>query len=307
MENRDRSADAPDAFLASEFAPRPSADALFQVVPVPFEASVSYGGGTAGGPAAIIAASNQLEVWDGFSCPGEEGIATWPAVDCAGDAATVLDRVTSAVRAARAVHPEAVPVILGGEHTITAPAVRAVAEMETGPLGFVQIDAHADLRHSYEGSTLSHACVARRVHEDLALPVFQVGVRAISPEEVLYREDARTGSVPLGWVDGREVATRVRGGLVAADIPAWLPSRVYLTVDVDGLDPSIMGATGTPVAGGLQWYTLLEFLEQLAASRTIVAFDLVELAPVASQHAYTFTAADLVYRIMGMIQRSRLA
>jgi agmatinase len=310
----------PCSFLAEEYHNTPAEKALFQVIPVPYEATVSYGGGTGAGPAAILEASNQLETFDGHSCPGDAGIHTWPAPDCSGDAGAVLSRVTAAVETALGAHLAGpVPVILGGEHSITAAALEGVlrhrqnrgagAEPSAGRprLGMIQIDAHADLRREYQGSRLSHACVARRVHEDLGVPVIQLGVRALSLEEVRYREGARerVGTDPscpsLVWYDAAEL---VPGAVSQFRIPDDFPREIYLTIDVDGLDPSVCPATGTPVPGGLGWYQTLDLLRWIVSSRRIVAFDVVELAPVDSMHGADYTVAELTYRLMGMIQRS---
>ncbi len=299
-------------FLESEFAPRPADDARFHVISAPFEASVSYGGGTAGGPAAIIQASNQLEVFDGLSCPGEEGIHTWPPLDCRGPAREVLPRITNAVRRAvlEGAGGSGVPVVLGGEHSITASAVAGIlealnagehgAEHTGAPIGVVQIDAHADLRDEYEGSRESHACVARRIHGDMGIPLIQIGVRALSPEEVIYRAAPPNG-VPLVVYDAASI---VPGGTTSIEIPHDFPRRIYISVDVDGLDPSIIPATGTPVPGGLGWYQILGILTSIAGARRVVGMDVVELAPIAGQHAWSYAAAELVHRMMGIVARA---
>ena len=140
-------------FLASEYEPAQPEQAAFHIIPVPLEQSVSYGGGTAHGPAAILSASQQLEAWDGISAPGEAGLYTAPAVDCDAPIETVLDRIEAAT--AHALRCKALPVILGGEHTVSLGALRALAAeaAHTGePFGVVQFDAHADLRSQYEGS-----------------------------------------------------------------------------------------------------------------------------------------------------------
>ena len=282
------------AFLASEFDPQPQDKALFHIIPVPYEASVSYGGGTARGPRAILEASQQLEAWDGISSPGELGFYTAPPVDCAGDAVTVLGRIEEAV--ARALGYGAVPVLLGGEHTVTLGALRALAR--TGePFGVVQFDAHADLRDEYEGSIYSHASVMCRAVKDLGLPLAQFGCRDFCRAEVENR--ARCGVI--SW----DAAQLVREGLPALPLPEDFPRRIYVTFDVDGLDASIMPATGTPSPGGLGWYDALTLLERCIAGRTVVGCDVVELAPIAGLHFADFTAARLTHAIMGMTQRAR--
>lgn len=156
-------------FLASEYEPARPEQAAFHIIPVPLEQSVSYGGGTAHGPAAILSASQQLEAWDGISAPGEAGLYTAPAVDCDAPIETVLDRIEAVT--AHALRCKALPVILGGEHTVSLGALRALAAeaARTGePFGVVQFDAHADLRSQYEGSIYSHASVMHRPWPTLA-------------------------------------------------------------------------------------------------------------------------------------------
>jgi agmatinase len=295
-------------FLGSEFGQVPAGGALFHVIPVPYEATVSYGEGTASGPGAILRAADQLEVYDGLSCPGEEGIHTVPAVDTIGDPEEVFRRITEAVYRAVTTAPQAagIPVVLGGEHSITAPAISGVLEARDaslGRVGVVQIDAHADLRDSYEGQTTSHACVARRIHQDLELPIVQIGTRALSPEEVLYRSSyARDAVRPIVSFDAVEI---VPDGVRSIELPPTFPTDVYLTVDIDGLDPSICPATGTPVPGGLGWYQTLAIITAIAGRRRIVGFDVVELAPIPGTHAWEYSAAELVHRVMGIISRAR--
>lgn len=280
-------------FLESE-QDGPHAHPLFQVIPVPLEETVSYGGGTANGPAAILAASQQLEAWDGFSEPLAAGIATVPAIDCRGDIHTVYGRIEAAVR--RAVAEKSIPVVLGGEHSVSLAPLRVLAKAAPGPVGIVQVDAHADLRDSFEGSPYSHACVMRRAVEECGCALLQFGVRAISREEVEYR---REKTIP--HLDGRALYGMK---LDAFALPASFPENLYLTIDVDGLDPSVIGATGTPVPGGPGWHQTLTFLERAVAGRRVLGFDVVELAPRPGDHGSDFAAAQLVYAVMGIITRN---
>ena len=166
-------------FLASELEmapPNTRETAFFHVIPAPLEATVSYGGGTGRGPAAILAASQQLEVWDGESVPARRGIYTHPAVDCSGEAAKPhipppsLERIRDVVADVAACG--GFPVLLGGEHTVTYAALAALVA-RFGRFGVIQFDAHADLRDTYEGTPWSHACVMRRAVADLGLPLIQ--------------------------------------------------------------------------------------------------------------------------------------
>jgi agmatinase len=170
-------------------------------------------------------------------------------------------------------------------------------------LGIIQFDAHADLRESYDDDPNSHASVARRLHEDIGTPLVQIGVRAVSPEEVLYRATA-SASKTL-WV--HDAAEIVPAGITEISIPDEFPPDIYITIDVDGLDPSVIPATGTPVPGGIPWYQFLSLLESVVRQRRVVGFDVVELAPKEGLHASDYGAAEIVYRTMGIITRAGAA
>lgn len=280
-------------FLASEIANYDPQDAFFHVIPAGFEATVSYVGGTAKGPAAILEASNQLELWDGESVPAESGIYTTEAVDCSGSAEEVLEAIQKKVEASLSM--DAIPVLLGGEHTVTLGALRALHK-KGERFGVVQFDAHADLRDMYEGSPLSHACVMRRAL-DLDIPIFQIGVRAMCQEEAHLRRHRR-----IPHLDARALAFDEIPPML---LPPEFPENVYITFDVDGLDPSVIRATGTPVPGGLGWHQALALVERVVAGRRVVGLDVVELAPQPGDHASDFAAAQLAYCLMGAALRSR--
>lgn len=280
------------SFLGSETGITKPEDSRFHVIPVPCEKTVSYGGGTANGPRAILSASWQLELFDGESVPAVAGIFTRRPVPCTGRYERILDRIESAADDVLSLGK--IPVVLGGEHTVTLGAVRAMKKRGMD-IGVIQFDAHADLRPSFEGSAFSHACVMRRIVE-LGIPVIQIGVRSLSPAETEFRRE-----MSIIHYDASYVAHH---GLPADFIPESFPANVYVTIDIDCLDPSIVPATGTPEPGGLGWYDLMDALRTIAAQRSISAFDLVELAPVPGLHASDFTAARLVYNMMGIINRS---
>lgn len=285
-------------FLASELPNLAPEKCLFHVIPVPHEATVSYGGGTKEGPAAIIEASNQLEVWTGEASPGASGIYTWPAVDCSGKDSEVMDAITAAtLKALKAGGPSGViPVLLGGEHSITYGALRAMQEYY-GHFGVIQFDAHADLRDSYGGSKFSHACVMRRASQDLGLPLFQLGVRSLSPEEVAYRKEKNLAGLDareFAWLGGGQWLASLTGSLLPTDFP----KRVYLTFDVDALDPGIMPATGTPEPGGFTWWDALALVRHTLKNRECIGLDVNETAPIPGFSAPTFTAARLTYELM---------
>jgi agmatinase len=281
-------------FLGSEIANAPPDRAAFHVIPVPFERSTSYGSGTAAGPDAILEASSQLETWDGESNPSLLGIHTQPTVHIGDDVDAVMTAIAAAT--ARAVAAGALPVAIGGEHTVTCGVVRGLLQSGIGPFGVVQIDAHADLRDRYEGNPYSHASVMRRVVE-AGIPLVQLGVRACCEEELQARREF--GVLAL---DAREL---VVGNRMAVELPADFPEQVFFTVDVDGLDPSVFPSTGTPVPGGLGWYQTLALFESVARQRRIIGFDVMEFAPIPGFHAYQFAAAQLIYKFMGICQRTQ--
>jgi agmatinase len=280
-----------NAFLASEFRPAAAAGAAFHVIPAPMELSVSYGGGARLGPQAILDASQQLEICDGEGHASAANIHTQKPV---APRSKTPEAWIGAVeeRVARALACRAVPVVLGGEHTVTLGAARAF-HAAGAKIGFIQFDAHADLRDAYEGTPLSHACVMRRVHE-LGFPCLQIATRAVSQEERDYRA---LNPKTITAYDAREIAD---GQMSRRFIPRGFPKQVYVTFDVDGFDPTVMPATGTPVPGGLFWYDALRMLRKIAATRRIVGFDVVELAPIKSLHHADFAAALLTQTLMGL-------
>ena len=273
-------------FLESEIPDLPAEQCLFHVIPAPYEKTVSYGEGTAQGPEAILEASFQLEAYDGVSCPCTHGIFTHP------EAAT-LEEISEAVSAVLKLG--GIPVVLGGEHTVTYGALQAFKQAGT-EFGVVQFDAHADLRDTYNGDPLSHACVMRRAVE-MDIPLFQIGVRALSLHEVQLREERN-----IPHLDGYDIGLN---GIPAHLLPDGFPEKVYVTFDLDALDPSIMPSTGTPEPGGLDWFHTFKSMEQIAADKTVIGYDVVELAPIEKLHAPDFLAARLVYNFMGVIARSR--
>lgn len=275
------------------------------ILPLPLEESVSYGGGTAAGPAAIINASRQVELYDpelDAEPAMSYGIHTLPAPRVFGGTKAkgtkaILDGI--AAEAGKHLAAGKFVVGLGGEHTVSLGLARAVAA--GGPFAVVHIDAHADLRDSYEGNPLSHACVLRRIAE---LPecegILQLGIRSTSPDqmEFLRAHAPGRGRAPVvqAWFARdmrrgaewrREFRRAVRG------------KRVFFTFDVDGLDPAIVPATGTPEPDGLDWRRLMRIAEITAANAaSVAAMDCVELAPIPGLHHAEFTVAKALY---GMI------
>jgi agmatinase len=188
-----------------------------------------------------------------------------------------------------------IPVVLGGEHTVTWGVIKGYLDAGVKDFGVVQIDAHADLRDAYEGDKYSHASVMRRVVE-AGIPLVQLGIRAFCEEE----RDARKQHKVRAF----DAADLVPNGISKIRLPKSFPKGVFFTVDVDGIDPSVLPATGTPVPGGLSWYQTLGLFESVARQRRIIGFDVMEFAPIAGFHAYDFAAALLTYKLMGIVQRA---
>ncbi|TYK65475.1 agmatinase [Colwellia echini] len=280
-------------FLGSEIEQGDPAQSMFHVIPVPYEASVSYGGGTNLGPSAILKASWQLEQWDGKSKPCEQGIYTHPVVDCTVASDLVIENIAAATKIAGDFGK--IPVVLGGEHTVTYGVIKGLLESGMTDIGVVQIDAHADLRDAYEGDKLSHASVMKRI-VDLDIPLFQLGIRAFCEEEVETRKANN-----VHYIDADDL---VPNNINEITLPENFPKNVFFTLDIDGMDPSVFPSTGTPVPGGLGWYQTLNLFESVAKQRKIIGFDIMEFAPINGFHAYDFAASFLTYKMMGIVERN---
>ena len=271
-------------------------DAAIAVLPIPYEATTSYMAGTRDGPREIINASRHLETYDEEieADVSRLGIHTLPEIETL--TTSPADMVERIHQSARSVLDDGkFLVALGGEHTITPPLVKAVVEKNT-KLSVLQIDAHSDLRDTYQGSKYSHACAMRRVLE-MASGV-QVGVRSISGEEI-----EALPSLPTKVFFAHQTQ---RTAHWQKEVVEALGDPVYVTIDLDGLDPSIMPAVGTPEPGGLGWYETCELLKRAAENRKIVGFDVTELAPLPGQGAPNFLAAKLVYKFLGYIFKDKL-
>jgi agmatinase len=258
------------------------------VLPVPFERTTSYVTGTRNGPREILLASGQVELWDEEtqSEPYGRGIFTLPEIELPfNDIRVALDEIKRVV--AGIMEHEKFLVVLGGEHSISVPVVEALAERTPG-LSVLQIDAHADLRDSYQGSRYSHACAMRRI-VDFA-PCTQVAIRSLCKEE--------SQAIP-------GLRTRVFFDHNMRQDPAWidkvvasLSDHVYLTIDCDGLDPAIMPAVGTPEPGGLSWHETVALLRAVMNKRHVVGCDVVELCPIPGMVGPNFLCAKLIYKIL---------
>jgi agmatinase len=265
------------------------------VLPVPFERTTSYGKGTFAGPAAIVRASQSMELYDEElgGEPASQGIETLPPfLPEAHDMAEALAELQAECRAQ--MERGKFLVTLGGEHSLSQAPVRAAGEV-FGGIGVVQFDAHADLREEFEGTPYSHASVMKRI-VDAGFPTLAVGIRSLSsPEAALIRDKG----LPVIWGHELERAEESFPRLLAE-----LPEKVYLTFDIDYFDPALVPATGTPEPGGGHWYPTLRLLRTLFQRKRVVALDLVELAPIGNQPASDFLAAKLVYKCLGYLQEA---
>lgn len=264
------------------------------ILPVPYDFSTSYQAGTRLGPQAIIAASRNMEVWDDeLGATYRAGICTLPELE-----PTALgpgEQVKRVEQAFDGLYDAGkLPVMLGGEHSITAGAVRAAAK-RFGKLSVLQIDAHADMRDEYLDTPDSHACVMRRIRE--ICPAASVGIRSLSEEEAAH---LRAHPEPI-WSTRQY---RALGGNLAPVLDA-LSDEVFITFDLDGLDPAYLPGTGTPEPGGLDWFEVSDLVAAVAANHRIVGFDVVELAPVAGSVVSDFLAARITYRMIGHMLHSQ--
>ncbi len=264
---------------------------------IPYEATTSYGAGTREGPAAILTASRQVELYDrefGNEPAMEYGVHTTLPLNLVHTSPeAMIQAVEDAVAGLLSGNPRPeVLGVLGGEHSISGGVVRGLVRAEGAKdLVCVHVDAHADLREEYEGSTFSHACAAKRIQE--LCPVFQIGIRNFSSEEADFMRRSRHIKTVFS-----EEATTPRGEFLK-DLARFVKNkRVFFTIDLDGLDPSIMPAVGTPEPGGICWERMLEIARTVCAHAVHVpVFDVVELAPIPGYRAPDFLAAKLVYKL----------
>lgn len=284
----------PESFLAIPPEETPFDRCPVVVLPVPYESTVSYMGGTKFGPRGLIHASRFLELYDhelDFE-PYQIGIHTLPELllpDSGPEPAlsTLQRAVSELIDAGKFV------IMIGGEHSVSGPAILAHADRHTDSrLSVLQLDAHCDLREEYEGTPYSHACVMHRVHRLVNL--VSVGVRSLTTEERRLIEEC-----DITVIFGHELR---RDGWIERVIES-LGETVYITLDVDFFDPSLVPATGTPEPGGGDWYSTIDLLQRVFQERNVVGCDVVELAPIPGLVAPDFLAAKLVYKLVALYAR----
>lgn len=267
------------------------------ILPIPYEATTTYRKGCEHGPDALLEASVQLEYYDDEldreSCWDARIYTHSPIADTRNSqpvsSETMLDVTRETV--SRLIQDDKFAIALGGEHSITTGIVDAYRLASTEPFTVIQIDAHGDMRHEYEGSIHNHACVMRRIL-DMGLPTLPIGIRSVCKEEVnLIKEK----SIPVIWA--REIAKEP--DWIDRAIASISTQRVFITIDVDGIDPTLVPGVGTPEPGGLNWYALTAFLRRVFETHQVIGCDVMELAPIADSVVSQFTAAKLVYKLIG--------
>lgn len=276
----------------------PDTACRYAILPLAYDGTASYGKGTVRGPEAIIQASCQVEFFDEELrfVPSRAGIATLKGPKLAGLSPEAM--VKAAEGAGRAAVMEGRHLIgLGGEHSVTLGLIRAL-KAAVGSFDILQIDAHSDLRGSYEGSPYSHASIMARALDE-GCRIVQVGIRACGEEE---QEALARPEVTTFWM--HEIRTRPLQEWIA-EVVASLGLKVFVTFDLDAFDPAMMPSTGTPEPGGLDWGAATALLKAVAKSREVIGSDFVELAPVEGAHAPDFLAARLVYRWIGYLEAAR--
>jgi agmatinase len=258
------------------------------ILPVAYDGTSTWKKGADRGPAAILEASTQVELYDVETAtePYRHGIATLEEVRFDGPPEALADIVEQQVAAI--LDRAQLPVILGGEHSVSIGAIRAAAAA-FADLSVLQIDAHADTRESYDGSSHNHACVMARARE--VCPIVQVGIRSLDAAELEQLDTER-----VVWAHDLD-----RDDKWIERAVSLLGPRVYVTIDLDAFDPSLMPATGTPEPGGMTWQQVTGLLARVVASRRVVGFDVVELLPQPGDHACDFLAAKLIHRFLAMI------
>ncbi len=262
------------------------------VWPIAYEGTVSYGGGTGQGAQAIIDASRNMELYDEETDAevyrlGIHTLAESPSIDPPEQMMNSLYD-----RAKKLVSTDKFITMIGGEHSVSAPVIRAHAE-KYADLSVLQIDAHADLRDTYDGTPHSHASIMARVVKDLRIPAVQVGIRSISVDEARAIDELPTR---IFWA--KDIVGRSDWW---DDAVEGLTENVYLTIDIDGLDPSLVSATGTPEPGGLGWYETIGLIRTLARKRRVVGMDLTEYSYAEGQSASAFLCAKLIYKTLAFV------
>ncbi|OGF97624.1 MAG: agmatinase, partial [Candidatus Glassbacteria bacterium RBG_16_58_8] len=268
-------------FLDIKAAPARDGTFGMTVFPIPYEKTTSYVRGTARAPLEIVKASQQVELYDDETGVDLSSLSLLTESAILAESLDALEKQLTTALTRRTF-----PILIGGGHTLTLPALRTLSRGR--PLSVLSLDAHADMRDEFLGSMINHATVMRRVSE--ICPVIVAGVRSISPEEM-----SSLHGLPVRLYRSHDL---IRGTLTAEEIIHDLRGDVYLSVDVDVFDPSLVPSVGTPEPGGLDWYQVTGIIRRVFEERVVVGMDVVELCPQPHQHAAVFTVAKMIFKAM---------
>lgn len=258
-------------------------DAQVVLIPVPYDGTSSWVKGADKGPDAFLNASENMELYD-IETKSEvykKGVYLAPAVSENASPEKMVEAVHKIIKSY--LQQDKFVTLFGGEHSISIGSIRAFNE-HFEDLTVVQIDAHADLRPSYEGSSCNHACAVHEASKNTNL--IQVGIRSMDSSEVEHMDEGRTyfaHDLYDDWMD---------------DAIGQMTPNVFITIDLDAFDPSILPSTGTPEPGGLFWYETLDFLKMIFKKKNVVGFDIVELCPNENEKSSDFLAAKLYYKML---------
>jgi len=260
--------------------------ASFVIVPIPYEKTTSYGKGTKYGPKAILSASTQLELWDEELKEEtyKKGIFTTKPLKFSNfsELEKNVEKLLTQIKG--------IPVFLGGEHSITQALIPPFKKIYKD-LSVLHFDAHADLRLEYENSKISHACALYPASRNTK--IVQIGIRSVGDEE---KQFINSGNVKTFFMhENLDIDKLIK------EISNELSKTLYLTIDVDGFDPSVMPGTGTPQPGGFMWYEALKIFKEICSKKKIVGMDVVEVSPLKNSNITEMNAAKLIYRLMGYI------
>lgn len=267
------------------------------ILPIPYEATTTYRKGCQLGPEAVLIASDQLECYDEeleIETCWQTGIFTHEYIaDTRLNPTLTAEQmlIVTSETVAKLARDNKFVIAVGGEHAITTGVVQGYQQVCSEQFTVIQIDAHGDMRHEFEGSIHNHACVMRRVLE-LGLPTLPVGIRSICQQEATLIKEQK---IPVIWA--RDIY----------DNPNWMAEalskiktkKVFITIDLDGIDPSLIPGVGTPEPGGLNWYQLLKFMRLIFTQFEVLGCDIMELVPLLDSVVSEFTTAKLIYKLIG--------
>lgn len=263
----------------------------FVVLPIPYEKTSSYIRGTKKGPKAVLEASANLELYD-YEIDhntAEEGIFTYPPIR-GNTPERIIKRSKEIVN--NTIKEGKIPITIGGEHTVALGPIIA-AKKNFPELSILHLDAHLDLRNMFEGNRYSHACIMRRIREIVNSPTVHVGIRSLCEEEAKYVKKNERKDLIVFYDTKYDTDEIIKN----------LTKDVYITLDLDVLDPSVMPAVGTPEPGGLGWYDLLDIVKEVCTHKNIVGFDIVELTPIKGLDYPNYLTAKLIYKMMGYVSK----